>query len=110
MKFTLEIPDERVETIVRGIFDNFPESAMCLECTGWKYKEFIFKFYDAEENKHHTVRLVDALRGFKIFMKLKSEGKLGGVDWVWDGTDFNYDAVACDCIVQCAIFGEVIYG
>jgi len=115
VKFTVEISDERVEAIVREIFNNFPEASnhSALQCAGWKYKEFNFVFLDTEDNnKEYIVRLPDALRGFKMFMDLKSKNKLRGVDWEWNDSDqsFNYDALACDCIAQLACFGEVIYG
>jgi hypothetical protein len=105
------------EQFVRDCWDNFPECALSLQCTGWKYKDFVFKFVDHEEQpaKAYTVDLPKAIAGFRLFVHAVDSGKLPGL-----GLPANYldpeegpgilDAESFDCMLQFATLGEVVYG
>lgn len=112
---TRTIPAEKMLELAKSIMDNYPEasSGNCLKCEDWKYKQGIFEFYDEEEGKKHTVKTIDvANKGLPIFLSKILEGKYPGFgitpDNLLDGG--SYDGYAIDGVVQCVIFGEVIYG
>jgi hypothetical protein len=110
--------------IAMEVFQNLPEASMSLSCTGWKYgdkdpKEFKFTFEDEEEYdendkpKRYTVKIADAEKGVAKVIEQILAGKLfvGGLSTMEDLMDLgNWDAEVVDACVQCAIFGEVIYG
>ncbi|MFW5955738.1 MAG: hypothetical protein ACOCSK_03260 [Rhodothermales bacterium] len=62
----------------------------------------------------------DLRRGFELFMRKKLAGELKGIDLDvsplfdrdadWGDWACDWDADALDCLVQCAIYGDVIYG
>jgi hypothetical protein len=110
------IPMRFTHEFVRSLFDNYPEAGngCAIQCVDWCYgdkdKPFKMDFIDTEESKPYRLTLDKAVRGFKRFIQLKMEGQLAGVE-IQDYHDASeYDAVALDCITQCALFGEVIYG
>ena len=114
-KVIIEFTPEEKEEMVRGIFDNFPESSYCLPCTLWKYKEFRFKFYEEEESKTHEVLLPQAIEGFDLFWAKLTERHLEsktycGLDPLSALDLCNWDAVGFDAVVQFAIFKDLIYG
>jgi len=110
--------------IALEVFQNLPEASINLICTGWKYgdkdpKEFKFDFvdmeYDGEPNrsKRYTIDIKKAEKGVAMVIEQILSGKLfvGGLRTVNDLMDLgNWDAEVVDACVQCAIFGEVIYG
>ena len=71
----------------------------------------LFEFEDTEEGKRYKLDEPMLIKGCKIFMQIAREGKhykngRGGLTYDtgdWDSTDF-------DALVQCAIFGKIIYG
>jgi hypothetical protein len=93
---------------------NYPEaSSPSLRCTSWEYKSDTYKFRDVEENKTHKLSMPELLKGLQIMMDLMVAGKLKGIShYVMPNfQDPGYwDSDAADALVQCAIFGEVIYG
>lgn len=55
--------------------------------------------FDYEEDKYHDLTMEKILSGWKKYMEQQNT------------FDFDeYDAVSADCILQYAIFGDVIYG
>lgn len=99
------------ETFVRELFNNFPEHAQCLVCTGWDYEKFLFDFIDEEDGKKYTVTLPMALEAFD---KLCAEIEAGKLKFDLPA-DYKTDTCYWDCwpidaLAQMAIFGEVIYG
>ena len=55
--------------------------------------------YDREEDKDHDLTMEKLLNGWKKYIE------------EYNTYDFDeYDAISADCILQHAIFGEVIYG
>lgn len=100
------------EHLVKDLFDNFPEYAICLVCTKWDYVNFQFKFFDEETGREHTINFFDAVRAFDMLTEQIDAGKFPGL-----GLSTGYkvdaglwDASAIDALAQMAIFGEVIYG
>ena len=99
------------EELINDVMGNYPEySSMSLKCNGWKYKECLYRFEDMEDGKIYNVNMEMLKKGLKIFVQMVLDGKdykdfTGALLDVgdWDGTD-------TDALVQCAIFGKVIYG
>jgi hypothetical protein len=116
MKITIEIPDEMVKKIVRGIMDNFPEasSGCALVCMNFKYDElkFIFKDEDGKTYKINKGILIDTFP--LIFTDKWPKGctkpPTSANREDWDNWLCYADAMDFDAFVQLAIFGEVIYG
>jgi len=103
-----------MEKVIREMMENYPEasSGNSLRCLSWKYKEMEFEFLDEEEDKTYTVNLVLLKKGFNKFLKIIEDGKYfnNGVVPNLLSEGYDYDSQDCDALVQCAIFGEVIYG
>ena len=53
-----------------------------------------------EEGEKHELNLENLTKGFQLFADSNSN-----IDFMED-----YDAVTADCIVQLALFGEIVYG
>jgi hypothetical protein len=104
-----------ITELTKEAYQNFPEAAMCLHCTYFKYdKPFRFKFYDENEDKTHTVNLEMAEKGVEIMLQNWLDNKC-----FFDGVNtFNdliidtgaWDAIVFDYAMQCAIFGNAPYG
>jgi hypothetical protein len=103
--------DEADERLAREAFENFPEAAIAFDCRRWDYEAFDFEFVD-DAGKSHRVRLTDALRGLRVFCGLVDAGKLPGLELRAGYREDTglWDAAAFDALLQCAIFGRVIYG
>lgn len=101
----IDFTPEQERTLIKEIFENFPEAAVCLKCTKWNYKDFIFEFYDEEEDKTHVIKYEDAQRGLRTYLKILLLGNTA-----LEGNPSHWDAIVYDAIVQCAIFGDIIYG
>lgn len=127
MKLEKEIPDEQIEALIREVMQNYPEvsSGMALQCSQWNYDLCYFVFEDEEDGKEYTVELSQLRHGFEILVKT-ALGMVPGErfcveGWnpsdvfktepeLWDDWMSDWDATVIDGLVQCAIFGEVIYG
>ena len=108
--------------IALEVFHNLPECSVSLSCVSCKYgdkdqSKFEFKFVDLEDDyvnpKKYTVTLPMAEKGVVMVIEQVLAGKLfvGGLETLEDLMDLgNWDAEVVDAAVQCAIFGEVIYG
>ena len=104
-----------VTQIACEVFQNLPEASMNLQCTSWKYDDFEFKFvdYEDEEAGEHVVTLKEAEKGVAMVIDKIMAKKLfvGGIDSIDKLCELgNWDAEVVDACVQCAIFGDVIYG
>lgn len=66
------------------------------------------RLYDAEEDKTYTLDLEKFIEGFKVWVNKGYDRHhtvtSGGVDCG------NIDAGCADSIIQCALFGDIIYG
>jgi hypothetical protein len=103
------------EQMVRELYKNFPEasSGSALQCVGWKYDTFVFKFLDEETGAKHIVKLAQALRGFdKLVKDVQTRGKLKGCFFKADFaiSPDSWDGIGIDALAQYAVFGEAIYG
>ena len=113
----IEVP-VNVTHVALEIYQNLPECSMNLKCLSWNYgdrnpSEFRFEFLDYEEEENYEIDLKKAEKGIKILMEktLKGEYYFYGCETIEDMSDLgNWDAEVVDAAVQCAIFGEVIYG
>ena len=104
--------------IIKDVTQNLPEYGLNLKCVGWKYDKCLFKFEDFEEAlengdpKAYTVTLPMLKKGFKKLVQMIGAGRLKGLNInlgnITDGGE--WDAECVDALVQCAIFGDVIYG
>ncbi len=100
--------------LIKEMMENYPEagSIYCLKCLGWDYKKMEFSFIDEEEDKKYEVNLKKLQTGLNKFLKIIEDGKYfnNGVVPNLLSEGYDYDSQDCDALVQCAIFGEVIYG
>lgn len=117
MKLTVEIPDNVIEEVVKGIMENFPEasSGCALRCIGWRYDDWKFEFQDTEDGKKYNLDKAKLLAAFPLMYTDKwpkgctkpifSEKSEDWNDWLCQA-----DAQDFDAFVQLACLGEVIYG
>jgi hypothetical protein len=99
------------EKLIRGVMMNYPEFSFCLSCSLWKYDEMKFHFVDVEEQALYLVELGDLLRGLKVLRGAIAAGKFAASNFDGSSEDGgSWDAVCVDALVQCAVFGEVLYG
>jgi hypothetical protein len=94
------------------VFQNFPECAMCLQCTYFNYDKMIFRFYDYENNKEYELTSKKIEEGTVKFINYILEGKYPGLvrtpEDIFD--ESNWDGCVTDACMQTCIFGEAIYG
>ena len=100
------------ETLIRGLMENYPEASTgnCMRCIRYDYERMIFSFHDDDTGKRYPIN-IDHLRiGFRILVGLALTGKYKNFTAaaLYDGG--NWDRTDMDAMVQCAIFGKVIYG
>ena len=98
------------EQLIREVMENYPEASFCLTCIGWDYDKVEYDFVDEEDGSEYTLDLPKLLVGMT---KLKSEiGKsINRNCWAGEFDDpCSWDSTCIDALVQCSIFGEVIYG
>lgn len=100
------------DELIKELMQNYPEAGggNCLKCVNWDYLKSFYHFVDEETDKRYTLSLWELRKGFDILIGLALSGEYknfasaaiydGGI---WDATDV-------DALVQCAIFGKVIYG
>lgn len=104
---------EKTKLIIE-MMENYPEAGVrnSLICLSWNYKKMEFRFYDGEEDKEYKVNMDLLKEGLDKFLKFIEDGKYfnNGVVPNLLSEGYDYDSQDCDALVQCAIFGEVIYG
>ncbi len=102
------------EDIIKSAMENYPEAgyANSLRCVNWNYKKTEFVFVDEETEEEYSVDLKKLKKGFTILLKVVEEGKYfnNGIVPNFLSKGYDWDAQDYDALVQCAIFGEVIYG
>ena len=99
--------------LIKAVMEGYPEASAgnCMGCDYWNYKKCEYFFIDEETGKGYNVGIKELLQGFDILHELAIRGKYHNgtfpngmlCDICWDGLDV-------DALVQCAIFGDVIYG
>lgn len=123
MQLTLDIPEELIRWMINEVMGNMPEASAgaCLRCTHWNYEHCAFIFFDCEEEKKWTVDYPMLRKGFDELMYQRINGKANFCGWdidpllsptkeAWAEWAGQWDADVVDGLVQCAIFGEIIYG
>jgi len=104
--------NEKVVLIIE-VMQGYPEagSGNTLKCLKWKYDVCQYTFIDEETGEKHKVFLRGLLKGFDILMELAIRGKYKNCNFPNGMMDAgNWDGLDTDALVQCAIFGDVIYG
>jgi len=100
--------------LIKSVMENYPEAGYgnALRCESYDYKNTKFKFLDTEDGKRYTVTLPKLLKGLKILLKVVENGHYFncGVAPNLLSSGYDWDAQDADALVQCAIFGDVIYG
>jgi len=110
MKLEIDINEEQM---IHDIMESYPDysAGNCLSCEHWDYKNNKFTFRDLEEDKVYEVDMEKLKKGLKIFFDLLVKGKFKtGMDISCMLDVGNWDGYITDALVQCAIFGDVIYG
>lgn len=113
MPITITISDVDADKLIHDVMQSFPEAShgSPLLCVGWKYEACLFVFLDREEGKRHALTRKRLRKGLEVLLRAVLAGKLKGLNLhsaFLDSTE--WDASCADALVQCAIFGEVIYG
>lgn len=103
------------DQIIKNAMDNFPEASagMALWCKRYDYKKMEFAFFDQEEGgKKHEVNMDSLRKGLDAFVKVVEQGQYFncGKPPALLSKAYDWDALDSDALVQCAIFGKVIYG
>jgi hypothetical protein len=109
----LVLDDCRLEDALRSIMENLPEYSESLDCIDWDYENCLYTFVDRETGDEYKLTFPLILKGFE---KLAAKWPLSfpslptkNTEEAWDEWCCHCDAGVVDAIVQCAIFGEIIY-
>ena len=104
------------DRVIRQMMEDFPEaSSSSIICTKWNYKDMEFDFIEDDEKTRggvpHHVSMPNLRKGFNKLMKLALYGeyKNHGFPAGMFGKDADWDAIDAEALVQCAIFGKLIY-
>lgn len=103
------------DELIKDIMSNYPESSFCMNCTNYNYETTTFDFEIDEEDgngiKVYKINMDMLRKGFDTFVQLVVDGK----DYknfssacLFDAS--NWDAIDADALVQCSIYGKVIFG
>lgn len=100
------------EALIKGLMENYPEASAgnCLKCIQYDYKRMLFVFHDEETGKRHPVNMENLQKGFKVLLNLALTGRYNNFQnaALYDGG--SWDSIDIDALVQCTVFGKVIYG
>lgn len=104
------------EQLIREVMESEPEASAgkCLPCVRFDYEKCVFVFLDEEasddqKGKYYTVTMEMLKRGLPVLVELVLTGKFKSPGFApYDAG--TYDGESTDALVQCAIFGKVIYG
>jgi hypothetical protein len=115
MQIQITVPDSMVETVVRGIMENFPEASATLTCTMWLSDKWLFNFFDQETGTTYLLNKAKLIAAFPLIFTDKwpkgcTQPPATADPEVWDNWLCQADATDFDAFVQLACFGEVIYG
>ena len=100
--------------LIKEMMENYPEAngGNPLRCLNWNYEKMEFEFLDEEEDKTYQVNMNMLKVGLNKLLVDIADGKYFNCgqppNLLSEG--YDYDSQDCDALVQCAIFGEVIYG
>src|SRR4051812_18413136 len=113
----LDIPDRIIESVVKGILENYPEAALgsCIQCIKWKYDDWQFEFIDSETGEKYSPTKDDFLKVFPSIFTAKwpkgcTRPPSSTEEEIWDEWLGQCDATDFDAFIQLVCLGEVIYG
>jgi hypothetical protein len=105
------------DRIIRLMMQDFPEaSSSSIICMRHNYEDMEFDFIEDDERTKdgvpHHVSMSNLRKGFDILIELAlfGEYKNYGFPAGIFGNDAEWDATDSEALVQCAIFGKIIYG
>jgi len=128
MYLEVEIPEKQIEYLINEVMQNYPEcSTPAFQCTGWDYDncEYTFVDYEDGDNPRYRVDYAKLREGFEKLIMIALGREAGkrfyASGWdpstvfnpspeAWEDWACDWDAVVVDGLVQCAVFGEVVYG
>ena len=95
------LEDDDYDKIREQIEPRFSADTLCYEDVLLEaLKQGILKAFDTEDDKHYDLTLEMLKKGLEVYLNLEYTNK-----------DLDYmDAIDWANVLQCAIFGEVIYG
>ena len=107
--------EEKKRQLLREVMESYPEaSTPSLLCVKWDYKNMVFKFeeyFEESYGTYYTVTEDDLLKGLDKFLAICNAGNYHNNSFPNGYEDAgNWDAIDVDALVQCTIFGEIIYG
>ena len=107
---------EQKDKVIIQMMQDFPEaSSESIICMKHNYKDMEFDFIEDDEKTKggvpHHVSMKNLRKGFDklIELALNGEYKNQGFPSGIFGKDPDLDATDAEALVQCAIFGEIIY-
>jgi len=108
MKFSIEIDDTKVTDLLHGHSGSYSDWLHSAEGKWYNLSGFRVRFDKETDNEgdgtgRMTIKKAAVARGLAIFAK---ECPVAFSDWM-QGND---DDLAFDCIMQCIIFGKLVYG
>jgi len=109
MEVTVTIKDE----LITDVLANLPEYSVSMQCKSWDYRNCVFKFHDYEEEKDYVLDMDKARAGMKVLVQGILDGKycFYGCKTMAEVLDpCCWDADVVDALVQCSLFGEIVYG
>ena len=111
------VSQKEKDIVIKSMMENFPEaSSSSLICTYFNYKNMVFDFVEDDEKTDsgikHRVDMTSLRKGFDILITLALNGEYKNYNFPIGifGKNPDFDATDCDALVQCAIFGKIIYG
>ena len=115
MKIEFDFPDSLIETVVRGMMDNYPEASATLACRELDYEQCHFRFLYHETGKTYDLNLPALTSAFPLLFTDKwpkgcTQPPASTAPDAWDNWLCQADAIDFDAFVQLACLGEVIYG
>jgi len=102
--------DLDIEEFIKDVMQNYPEysDGNCLKCIRHDYNRCSYIFFDDETEFRHVVNMPMLKKGLGILIGLTLAAYNFGLHFPLDAGD--WDATDVDALVQCAIFGKIIYG
>lgn len=105
------------DRVIRLMMQGFPEASTdSIICMKYNYKEMEFDFVEDDERTEggvpHHVSMSNLRKGFNILIELALNGEYKNYGFPAGifGNDADWDAIDAEALVQCAIFGKIIYG
>jgi hypothetical protein len=108
----LRFPQSEFENIMKEVLPNFPDYAMSMRCDSFDYEKHEYSFVDEEEGgEEYHLDLDDFTKAYMKYIideMDRAEDKFKHLEKITEPCEI--DAEILDCLMQIAIFGEVVYG